>query len=92
MEIFCRVPTLNLDAGSELPAIKRDDLSRDSQPLNRLKKTSNFITVKKFHDGIKSLYANKFPYDPRIRNLIYFKILSDFFRVILLKGARLVFA
>ena len=85
MEIFCRVPTLNLDAGSELPAINRDDLSRDSQ-LKSLEK--NF----RLHHCKKSLYANKFPHDPRIRKLIYFKIFSDLFIyyifVILLKDAR----
>lgn len=85
MEIFCRVPTLNLDAGSELPAINRDDLSRDSQLKSLEKKlpTSSLL---------KSLYNNKFPHDPRIRKLIYFKIFSVLFIyyifVILLKDAR----
>lgn len=46
MEIFCRVPTLNLDAGSELPAINRDDLSRDSR-LKSLEKNFRLHHCKK---------------------------------------------
>ena len=46
MEIFCQVPTLNLDAGSELPAINRDDLSRDSQ-LKSLEKNFQLHHCKK---------------------------------------------
>lgn len=46
MEIFCRVPTLNLDAASELPAINRDDLSRDLQ-LKSLEKNFQLHHFKK---------------------------------------------
>ena len=78
MEIFCRVPTLNLTPAASSPR-STGTICHGIHGLNRSKKTSNSITLKKFHDGIKSLYANKFPHDPRIRKLVYFKIFSDLY-------------